>query len=74
MRATVWRNVAWIRPSARHLGGQALAVGRAELLDLAVAQQGLDDGVLAAQALEGLGVGREPGLGLPARRAARASS
>ena len=39
VRATVWLNVAWMRPSARDLGEQALAVGRAQLLDLAVAQQ-----------------------------------
>ena len=48
----------------RHLGQQRLAVGRPQLLDLAVAQQGVDDRVLAAQLLEGLGVGREARLGL----------
>ena len=45
-------------PVGRHLGQQRLAVGRAQLLDLPVAQQGLDDRVLAAQLLQGLGVGR----------------
>ena len=42
---------------------QALAVRRPELLDLAVAQKLLDDGVLAAQFLERRGVGGEARLG-----------
>ncbi len=50
-----------------HLGQQALPVGRAQLLHLPVGQQRLDDGMGAAQALEGLGVGGEAGLGLLAR-------
>jgi hypothetical protein len=54
VRATVWLKVAWMRPSAADLGEQALAVGGAQLLDLAVAQQVLDDRVLAAQLLERL--------------------
>ena len=58
-------------PVGGHLGGQALAVGGAELLHLAVAEQDLDDRVLAAQRLEGAGVGREPGLGLAAGREAQ---
>ena len=56
-----------MRPSCGHLGGQALPVGGAQLLHLAVAEQGLDDRVLAAQLLEGAGVGGEPGLGLADR-------
>ncbi len=48
-------------------GGQALPVGGSELLHLAVAQQGVDDRMLAAQQLERAGVGREPGLGLAER-------
>ena len=48
-----------------HLGGERLAVGGAELLHLAVAEQHLDDGVLAPQRLEGAGVGRVARLGLP---------
>src|SRR5207248_5782660 len=44
-------------------GEQALAVGRPELLDLAVAQKLLDDGVLAPQFLERRGVGGEARLG-----------
>ena len=64
MRATVWLNVAWMRPSGADLGQQRLAVGRAQLLDLAVAQQVLDDRVLADQLLERGGVGGEPGLRL----------
>ena len=39
-------------PVVAHVGEQVLAVGRAQLLDLAVAQQQLDHGVLAAQLLE----------------------
>ena len=54
-------------PVGRHLGQQALAVGRAQLLHLAVGQQRLDDRVVPPQALERLGVGREAGLGLLAR-------
>ena len=46
------------------LGEQTLAVGRAQLLDLAVAQQVLDDRVLAGQLLERRGVGGEAGLRL----------
>ena len=56
-----------MRPSGGHFGGQALAVGGAQLLHLAVAQKDLDDRMLAAQQLEGAGVGREPGLGLAHR-------
>src|SRR5205823_11240380 len=41
---------------------QALAVRRTELLELAVAQQLLDDGVLATQLLQGGGVGGEARL------------
>jgi hypothetical protein len=47
-----------------HLGQERLAVGRAQLLHLPVAQQGVDDGVLAPQLLQGLGVGRVARLGL----------
>jgi len=54
-------------PVVSHLGGQALPVGRAQLLDLAVAEQGLDDGVLTPQLLECAGVGGESGLGLAHR-------
>ncbi len=54
-------------PVGGDLGGEALAVGRPELLHLAVAEQDLDDRVLAAQRLEGPGVGRVPGLGLATR-------
>ena len=50
-----------------HLGQQALAVGGAQLLHLAVAQQGVDDGVVVAQGLQGGGVGRVAGLGLASR-------
>ena len=64
VRATVWLKVAWMRPSGADLGEQALAVGRAQLLDLAVAQQVVDDRVLAAQLLERGGVGGVAGLGL----------
>ena len=64
VRATVWLNVAWIRPSSANVLEQRLAVGRAELLDLAVAEDVLDDRVLAAHLLERLGVGGVPGLGL----------
>ena len=39
VRATVWLNVAWIRPSAATSAEQPLAVGAAQLLDLAVLQQ-----------------------------------
>ncbi len=55
-------------PVGLHLGQQALAVGRAQLLDLAVLEQRLDDGVGPAQALERLGIGGEAGLRLLARR------
>ena len=51
-------------PVGAHLGEQALAIGRAQLLDLAVAQERLDDGVLAEQLLQRGGVGREAGLRL----------
>ena len=54
-------------PVRGHLGQQGLAVGGAQLLHLAVAEQGVDDGVLAPQLLEGRGVGGESGLGLAAR-------
>ena len=54
-------------PVGRDLGEQPLAVGRAELLDLAVAQQRLDDRVRVAQLLEGRGVGRVAGLRLALR-------
>ena len=47
-----------------HLGQQPVAVGRPQLLDLAVGQQVLDDRVLALQAFERGGVGRVAGLGL----------
>ena len=50
-------------PVRGHLGQQRLPVGRPQLLDFPVAQQGLDDRVLTAQLLERLGVGRVPGLG-----------
>ena len=48
----------------RDLGEQPLAVGGAELLDLSVAQQVLDDRVLAAELLQRGLVGRVTGLGL----------
>ena len=71
VRATVWLNVAWMRPSARDLGEQALAVGRPQLLDLAVAQQVLDDRVLAGAASRALAASVEkPGLRLLLRRQA----
>ena len=57
-------------PVGGHLGQQPLAVGRAQLLDLAVAQQVLDDRVLARQLLERRGVGGVAGLGLLLRRQA----
>ena len=51
------------------LGQQPGAVGAAQLLDLAVLQQRIDElGPLVAQLLERRGVGREPGLGLLLRR------
>ena len=64
VRATVWLKVAWMRPSARDLLEQAVAVGGAQLLHLAVGEQVLDDRVLAGQLLEAGGVGGEPGLRL----------
>ena len=45
-------------PVGSHLGEEAFSVGRAELLHLAVAQEGLHHRVLVAEPLEGLGVGR----------------
>ena len=57
-------------PVGGDFGGQALAVGGTQLLHLAVAEQDLDDRVLAAQRLEGPGVGGEPRLGLAPRRQA----
>jgi hypothetical protein len=51
----------------RHFGGEALPVGGAQLLHLAVAEERPDDGVLVTELFEGAGVGREPGLGLPER-------
>ena len=72
VRATVWLNVAWMRPSAADLVEQALAVGRPQLLDLAVAQQVLDDRVLAGELLERRGVGGVAGLRLLRRLEAEA--
>ena len=40
VRATVWLNVAWMRPSGADLLEQPVAVGGAQLLDLAVARAG----------------------------------
>ena len=54
-------------PVRGDLGQQGLAVGRAELLHLAVGQQRINDRMIAPQALERLGIGREAGLGLLAR-------
>ena len=48
-------------------GEERLAIGRAELLDLAVAKELLDDLVLVTDLLEALGVGRKAGLRLLAR-------
>ena len=67
VRATVWSNVAWMRPSAATSASRRLAVGGAQLLHLAVAEQGVDDRVLAAQLLQGGRVGGEPRLGLAPR-------
>ena len=52
----------------RHLGQQSLAVGRPQLLDLAVGEQVIDDRMLAGELLERGGVGREAGLRLLLRR------
>ena len=54
----------------RDLGQQALAVRRPELLDLAVAQERVDDRMVVAQRLERRRVGRVPGLRLAAGREA----
>ncbi len=51
-------------PVVAGLGEEALAVGGAQLLHLPVTQEGLDDGVLASELLQGGGVGGEPRLGL----------
>ena len=49
---------------------QRVGVGAAQLLDLAVAQQRLDDRVLLGHLLQRVGVGRRPGLRLLHRREA----
>ena len=65
VRATVWLNVAWMRPSAADLGQQALAVRAAQLLRLPVLQQRSDElGPLVAQLLQRRRVGRRARLGL----------
>ena len=51
-------------PVGGDLGEEAVAVGRAQLLHLPVAQEGVHDGVLAPEALQGPGVGGVTGLGL----------
>ena len=53
------------------LGQQAHAVCGAQLLDLTVREQVIDDGMLAPQPLQGLGVGGVPGLGALRRREAQ---
>ena len=71
VRATVWLNVAWIRPSAATSAEQPLAVRAAQLLDLAVLQQRADElRPLVAQLLQRRRVGRGSGLGLLDRRQA----
>ena len=71
VRATVWLNVAWMRPSGGDLGEQPLAVRAAQLLDLAVLQQRADElGPLVAQLLQRRGVGGGAGLRLLDRRQA----
>ncbi len=58
VRATIWVNMAWMRPSGSTASMSGAAVGAAQLLDLAVAQDQRDDRVLVLDRLEARGVGR----------------
>ena len=60
----IWLNVAWMRPSAPDQRRQRVGVGAAELLDLAVPQQVVEDRVRLGgrHLLERVGVGRRAGL------------
>ena len=54
--------------SLPHLGEEALAVGRPQLLDLPVRQELLDDGMVVSEPLKGGRIGGISGLRLLARR------
>ena len=55
-------------PVPRDLGQEAVAVGRAQLLHLPIAQEGIDDRVLTAESLQRGSVGGVAGLRLLLRR------